>query len=331
MRPNPPPKRKKLNKKFGLTVLILVFFLLWVGQARAEWPENPWLNGRPRPDVLVSAVAFVSPADLQFSRTMAIWKALEKNYRSTNVDFLVVAKGEPLLPFSASMIESLVAEARYDLPVLLDGSSSYAKLWRAYVSPTAYLVLQSGKVISFDPGNFDPALFEKALQKTLKENGVSPLPPRMYVNDGEAKTCGHGRTFMMGERFQKAWGSNSVSLDENWVAKPLWIEKTSNQTGKIEVTVNRSNVAVIAEPLHGGPLKITVTLDNQKIPASNRGRDVSEDKNGDTNFFIKSSRMYEIVSHSTLIKNTNATLTLTTNAKGLKIWSIQTLPFCQDF
>lgn len=174
----PPPKAEteaagvapQKNRCFFL------FFLLSL-KAHAGWPEGPWLNGNPRDTAITSAVAFISPSDLQFLKIMNVWKALEKRYGPLNVDFLLIARGEPLLPFE---VAPLLKDPDYQLSVFLDSSSRYAKLWRAYVSPTVYLVHQNGKVISFDPGNFDPAVFEKALQKCSRNRESSPSHPRIF-------------------------------------------------------------------------------------------------------------------------------------------------------
>lgn len=298
---------------------------------RSAWPDSPWINGAPNANATVTAVAFVSPLDLQLFKVMDVWKRLEKRYRTNNVDFLIVAMAENSLPFSQTMVEATAKEATYNLPILLDPTASYAKQWRAYVSPTINLVLKNGKVTSQDPGNFDPALFEKSLQKILKDNGVAGIPAREFINDGETKTCGHSKTQFLGEEFQKAWTTPFSNFDENWVLKGQWVEKINSNSGHLKILFSKTGLGVIVDSSRPVVSKIFVHLNDRKVPLELRGHDIQEDKNSETFITFKGPRNYELITKSMHLPITTSKITLSTTAPEIKILAIQTIPHCQDF
>lgn len=136
---------------------------------------------------------------------------------------------------------------------------------------------------------------------------------------------------MLGERFQKISSPHTLVLNEEWTGKPLWVEKNSDKTATMKISSGRSSFGLVAEPLQGSPVKINVSLDGAKVPPALRGRDLGEDKSGETFLTVRGARLHEVISHSSNIKNSNSVVTLTVSGKGLKLWSLQTVPFCQDF
>jgi hypothetical protein len=308
---------------------IAFLFFLNVTCNATEWPDSGWLSNKPRSDALLSSVAFVSPVGLEFFQIINAWKRLDKKYHSLGVDFLMVAKNEANLPYSKELINSELQGLAFDLPIYLDDSAQYSKRWRAYVMPTVSLVLKNGKLINFEAGAFDPGLFEKALQKALKENGAVNLPSREFLNEGDSKSCGHAHTIFLSEKFQRAWGSNSVTLEGKWTQRPFWIEKKTNEPFSLESTIQRANVGILAESVSTSPAKIFVTLDGHPLKAELRGRDVQEEKLGKTFLTIKSAKLYEIISHSVSMPHGEMKLKLTTSAKDLILRSLQALPYCQ--
>jgi hypothetical protein len=305
-----------------------LFFVFVSVYSQADWPVAPWLNGAPRPSAIVSAVAFVAPTDIQFVRMASLWKRLDKHYGALGVDFLIIAMKEPELPYSEAMIDETLKPLNYQLPVFLDPNNSYSKLWRAYVSPTVNLVLRNGKVTSFDPGNIDPATFEKTLQRILKENGVTGLPAREFTQEGEAKSCGHSHTAFLGDKYQKAFNPSPLTIDGSLISKPFWAASEQDSPWTMSFTIGRSAVAVLGTSDKNA--KITVTLDGEKIPSDLRGHDVQEDKSGATVVTLHGPRLYEIISHSSRIKESDSKILFTGDDKPAKLWTVQTLPFCQE-
>jgi hypothetical protein len=295
-----------------------------------EWPDTNWINERPKPDALMSAVAFVSPTDLEFYQITALWKRLERKYRPLGVDFLIITKNEAGLPYSTDLVTAELGITNYKSAVYIDEFSNYSKLWKAFISPTVHLVLKSGKLVGFDSNFFDPAIFEKVLQKTLKESGAGPLPPKELLGEGETKTCGHSHTVFLSEKYQESWGSVPLNIEGVWTPKPLWMEKKTSDSFSVETSVTRSNVALVAGSPNGAS-KISVTLDGLALPAEIRGRDIQVDKLGNTFIMVKTTRMYELINHSSNLRASAMKIKMITSAKGITIWSIQTLPFCQTF
>ena len=313
----------------------LVFALLFASLTGAEgkaalWPDAPWLNRLPQANAPVSVVAFVSPYELQFYRIMNIWRRLEKKYGYLQVNFLIVAKGEQDLPMTDEVVRSVLKEYNYTLPVLLDQYSSFSKIWHAYVSPSVSLVLRDGHLTNFDAGNVDPALLEKSLQKALKDIPSTALPPREFNNDSEVKACGHNHTIFVAERFGKAWSPELFSTEGPWVSKPLWIESDGSKKVLLELTSLKGSAGILAEAPQGKTGKFTVTLDGQKIPTNLRGKDVQEDKSGNTFVLIQGLKMYETISHGSNIKDPGQKLTLSTESKGLRLRALETLPTCLE-
>ena len=310
-------------------ILTTTLISLWGPTAKADvWPDGPWINEPSHRTALITAVAFVSAADLQLPRMMHIWHRLEKKYGPLNVDFIIVAKQEPLFPFSQEMVQAMVKEMAYTLPVFVDSGGDFSKLWKAYVSPTVNLVVKDSKVTSFDPGNFDPFVYERVLQKLLKENGVTNLPPKEYPNDIDLKDC-HSKTLLVGSKFQKAWASASPTFDGTWNFDSFWVQKTSDQAAQMDLQVTKSNVGLIDESRRA-QARVNVLLDGQKIPVELRGHDVQEDRLGTTFINVSLPKNYEILAHGGKAKETPSKLTFSTDTSGLKIWAIQLIPGCQD-
>jgi len=304
------------------------FFLSFLF-AVALWPDAPWLNRLPQTNATASAVAFISPYDLQFYRVMNTFRKLEKRYGSTQVNFIIVAMGEQGLPMTDEVVRTVLKEYNYTLPVLLDQYSSYAKSRRAYASPTTNLFFKDGRVSTLDPGNFDPALLEKALQKALKESGGA-LPLREFANDAEFKFCGHTHSIFVGERFGKAWSPETVATEGPWTGHGLWLE--SDGTAKVQAEFNqlKSSLGVLAESTQNKPIRVNVFLDGAKVPNELKGKDIQEDKNGNTFLVVQSLKMYETISHSTRIKDPGLKFTLSTESKGLRLRALETLPTCLE-
>ncbi len=296
--------------------MIKIFFSLLIlagGPVFAAWPDGPWLNGKPTVNAIGYAVAFGSPLDFQFLKIMDVWKNLEKKYKPLGMDFIVIAKQESILPFSETIITHSLLDRGFHLPVFMDFGSNYSNKWRAYVSPTVNIVLKNDKVISFDPGNFDPFTFEKSIQKVLKENGLQHLPARDYNNESEYKNCTSSLTYFMGRTQRFAWGRDPVELDKNWDLKPDWIEKNQTNEASIVIKVKQSAVAVIAEATGGSPAVLKITSEDQKP----------------TSVSVKSLKVYELLSGQDASKETKITIEAT--GKNLKLWALQTLPQCRYY
>jgi len=151
----------------------LLFLLLSLRAQAAPWPDFPWLNRTPQSNAIASVMAFSSPYDLQFYRMMNIWRRLEKKYSGQQINFIIIANAEQGLTGSDEVVRNILKEYNYTSPVLLDLNSNYAKSWKAYVSPSVNLISHDGKVTNFDPGNFDPALFEKKFAEDFKRKQIS--------------------------------------------------------------------------------------------------------------------------------------------------------------
>jgi hypothetical protein len=324
-----PPLLPKLKRNYLVLILLLTSLFGAEGKA-ALWPDAPWLNRLPQANAPVSIVAFVSPYELQFYRTMNIWRRLEKKYGYLQVNFIIVATGEQGLPMTDEVVRSVLKEYDYTLPVLLDQYSSFAKTWHAYVSPTVSLVLRDGHLTNFDAGNLDPATLEKSLQKALKDIPLTALPPREFNNDGEVKNCGHNHTIFVAERFGKAWSPELFSVEGPWVSKPLWIESDGAKKVQLELNSLKSSAGILAEAPQGKTAKFNVLLDGQRVPLNLRGKDIQEDKSGNTFVLIQGLKMYETISHSANLKEPGQKLTLTTESKGLRLRALETLPTCLE-
>jgi hypothetical protein len=320
---------KFLRADFLNISLFLFAVLFSIGAWASNWPEAPWLNSAPQVNATVSAIAFISPYDLQFYRIMNVWKKLDKKYSSFQVNFIVVTKSEQNLNFDDEKMRELLNEYNYSLPVLLDLKASYSKLWRAYVTPTVNLVLKEGKVISFDPGNFDPATLEKSLQKVLKDSGAANLPSREYTNESEAKSCGHPRTLFLGQKFQKVLSVDPIATQKGWTPKPYFLEKSNGPTATMEILSNKNNIGVLAENIGKNPVRINVSLEGSRIPTELRGKDLVEDKVG-TYFLVRSLKMYDVLSHGSHLKEGTQKLTLGTEGKDLEFRAVEIFPSCLE-
>jgi hypothetical protein len=71
-----------------------------------------------------------------------------------------------------------------------------------------------------------------------------------------------------------------------------------------------------------------VTIDGEKIPTEVRGRDI-EEKSGVTYINVRELKMYEAISHSSHLKESQK-LTLSTDSKSLKVRALETLPSCLE-
>lgn len=238
--------------------------------------------------------------------------------------------GEQGLPMTDEVVRSILKEYNYTLPVLLDQYSSFAKTWHAYVSPTVSLVLRDGHLTNFDGGNVDPALLEKSLQKALKDLPLTALPPREFNNEGEFKNCGHNHTIFVAERFGKAWSPELLSIDGPWVSRPLWLESDGSKKVQLELNSLKSSAGILAEAPQGKTARFNILLSGQKIPLNLRGKDVQEDKGGNTFVLIQGLKMYETISHSANIKESGEKLTVSTESKGLRLRALETLPPCLE-
>lgn len=287
-----------------MILYLLINFFLTASCGHASWPEAPWLNGlKPQTGASLYAVAFGSPFDLQFIKILDVWKKLEKKYKEHGAVFLVVMHPENIFPFSETAVSETVLNKNFSLPVYLDNYGSYSKKWRAYVSPTVNLVLKNDKVISFDPGNFDPFNFEKNLQKNLKEAGINKLPPKEYATENEFRGCTHGNTYYLGSKQKSVWGKDPVNFNSGWSEKELWLERSNTPAAQIEIDTKEPLISIIAESTNNQPQQIKI--------------------NGQNTVSIKSVRSYEIFA--------GQKITLETNSKNLKIWAVQTLPSCRNF
>jgi hypothetical protein len=306
--------------------ILLALLILPCISRGASWPETPWLNYVPQTSAVASAVAFISPYDLQFYRTMNIWKRLDKKYGDFQVNFIIVAMAEQGLPYGEEVVRDILKEYNYPLPVLLDLNSTFSKSWHAYISPTIDVSNKEGKITSFDVGGLDAVAFEKSLQRTLKENLVPSLPAREFNNDGDAKNCGHAHTVFVGERFGKAWTPDVLTIQGPWKNKPFWIEGPTSKSGQIELTITKGRVGILAQSEQNA--KITVTVDGDKVPTEVRGRDI-EEKAGQTFINVRDLKMYEVISHSSHLKD-NQRLVFSTESRSLKLRAIETLPSCLE-
>jgi len=320
-------KPKLLNY---LALIFLLTNLLGSEGKGALWPDAPWLNRLPQTNAPASVIAFVSPYELQFYRLMNLWRRLEKRYGNLQVNFIIVAMGEQNLPMTDEVVRSILKEYNYTLPVLLDQYSSYAKSWHAYVSPTVNLISKDGHVTNFEAGNVDPALLEKSIQKSLRETPSIVLPSREYNNDGEVKACGRNHTIFVAERFGKAWSPERFSTEGPWLSRPLWLESDGTKKVQLELNSLKSSMGILAEAQTGKSARFNVMLDGQKVPVDLRGKDIQEDKAGNTFVLIQGLKMYETISHSANIKDPGQKLTLTTESKGLRLRALETLPTCLE-
>lgn len=298
--------------------------------SQGAWPDEPWLNNtRPKATAEVYAVAFGSPFDFQFIKILSVWKRLEKKYKDFGAEFLIVAQPENSLPFSSNIVKLTAAARLFSLPVYIDYGGTYSKKWRAYVTPTIDLVLKNEKVVSFDPGYFDPSSLEKALQKALKEAGAPKLPAKDYT-EADSKNCGHGSTFFLGKKQRSVWGKDPVEISGPWTEKEDYLEKDGPQVGQITVGVKDSNLAIVAESTNNTSQQIKVTIEQGHVPPNAKGADLQESKTSETVINVKDLRLYEVLaSQETSPKNFK--VTLQSPSKNLRIWALQTLPHCRNF
>src|SRR5207244_1409722 len=126
----------------------------------------------------------------------------------------------------------------------------------------------------------------------------------------------------------RAWGSIPFLLSKGWEEKPLWLEKSDTEPASFEHLLSKSSIGLLAQSTTGAPVRLNITLDGERVPNEVRGHDVQEDKSGNSFVIIKNARLYDLISHSSNLKDAPLRLKLTTSSKGLKIWSLQSVPFC---
>ncbi len=294
--------------------MVFLFKLLFIAQgAFAAWPDGPWLNEKPMTSATVYAVAFGSPLDSQYIKVLDVWKNLQKKYRSFGVNFLAIVRPENAFPFSDNLVNLFLKDGHYDFPTFLDSGGSYSKQWRAYVTPTVILVLKDGKVINFDPGNFDPAAYEKSLQKVLKENDFSKLPVKEYTQDVDRHNCPNSQTYFLGKKQSSAWAHDPVVIGSTWAQKDNWIESSATEASVITVTTKTAMSVVASSDSSQILLKITVNDQKSSLVT------------------IRYLKNYEIVSATEALAGKEMKVTVSTNSKKLRLWAIQTLPACRSF
>jgi hypothetical protein len=276
--------------------------------AYALWPDGPWVNSTPPDNPDLSAVVFGSPLDGQFIEVLDSWKILAKKYEPLGISFIAVANAEFGLPYSDSAL-SYLSQLGHTLPILKDAKSLYSKQWRAYASPTIILVQKSGRVVNFDPGNYDWIQFEKSIQKHLKEaKPTVKLPKGEWSGEVEKKNCPPSKTHYLGNKYFGAWSHPPLDINDNWNQSENWISPSGQENKSILKLKFNSLLYVVAES----------TGSSSKLDVKNSDGTLNS-------LTIKGLAAYEIPQ-----KGSAGIDALITNSPQLRIWAIQSLPKCRS-
>lgn len=86
----------------------------------------------------------------------------------------------------------------------------------------------------------------------------------------------------------------------------------------IAINYSARSVNVVVRPTGNNPFPVIVTLDGNPVPAEHRGKDITEDRNGNTVLTIDGPRMYNVIQHP---MQSRAKLRLSANSPNFSLFT----------
>jgi thiol-disulfide isomerase/thioredoxin len=285
-----------------------------------EWLNSPRLTASNLAGKVV-LVNFWTYTCINWLRTVPYVRAWSQKYQQ---DVAVIGVHTPEFPFERNLenVRRSVQQMRIEYPIVID--NDYA-IWRAFNNqywPALYLVDGRGRVRDhhFGEGGYDTS--ERAIQRLLKEAGVSG------VNDGLVSVDGHGfeaaadwsslrspETYVGYDRTQNFASADVAKVDQRrtyrapsrlalneWALAGDWtIGRTATvldkTPGQILYRFHARDVHLVMGPSRSDhPIPFRVTVDGQP-PGAAHGLDVNEGGHGTA----REQRLYQLVRQTTPI------------------------------
>jgi thiol-disulfide isomerase/thioredoxin len=224
--------------------------------------------------------------------------------------------------FSFEKDEKNVARAVHDLgidyPVVLDPDY---KLWHAYANqywPRKYLINKDGYIVYDHIGEGGYAETEMAIQKALKDIGVTDLPP-VPPDEGSAGNICYRTTpetylgYLRGafgntEQFlpdtEEVFADVAEHADDtphlygHWTVKAECVEhsrKLSTANEYLALKYSAFAVNLVMGTSDGRTAVVEIELDGLPLPKDLAGEDVRLEKDGRATVTLKEHRMYRLI------------------------------------
>lgn len=330
-------------------------FLHRLSRVRApEFPGKPtWLQGQAttlkklRGQVVL--IDFWTYSCVNCIRTQAALNRWHKLYADKGLVIIGVHTPEFAFEKDEKNVEQAVADAGITYPVVLD--SEYA-IWNAFANqywPRKYLINKDGYIVYDHIGEGGYAETEMAIQKALKELGVTDLPPVPPDNGAGGAVCyrttpetylgflkgrfGNPQEFLPDteEVFADVpkHEDDTPYLYGHWTVKSEFVQhsrKLSTPNEYIALKYSAFAVNLVMGTSDGRTAVIEVELDGKPLPKDLAGEDVRIQKDGRALVTLKDHRMYRLINASMYHRGT---LKLKTASGNVQLFAF-TFTGCQD-
>jgi thiol-disulfide isomerase/thioredoxin len=284
-----------------------------IGNA-AEWINSPRLT----PSTLsgkVVLVDFWTYTCINWLRTLPYVRAWAQKYQQ---GLIVIGVHTPEFPFEYNIdnVRRAVQQMRIEYPIVIDNDYS---IWRAFENqywPALYLLDARGRVRQHQFGEGEYETSERAIQRLLKETGISGAADGVVSVDGSGFEAAADwanlrspETYLGYERAENFASPDAARRDQPRTYRPasrLALNQWSlvgdwtigrqatvlNKTlGRIQYRFHARDVHLVMGPSRsGGAAPFRVTIDGQP-PGAAHGLDVDEDGNGT----VREQRLYQLV------------------------------------
>jgi len=284
-----------------------------IGNA-AEWINSPRLT----PSTLsgkVVLVDFWTYTCINWLRTLPYVRAWAQKYQQ---GLIVIGVHTPEFPFEYNIdnVRRAVQQMRIEYPVVIDNDYS---IWRAFENqywPALYLLDARGRVRQHQFGEGEYETSERAIQRLLKETGISGAADGVVSVDGSGFEAAADwanlrspETYLGYERAENFASPDAARRDQPRTYRPasrLALNQWSlvgdwtigrqatvlNKTlGRIQYRFHARDVHLVMGPSRsGGAAPFRVTIDGQP-PGAAHGLDVDEDGSGT----VREQRLYQLV------------------------------------
>ena len=280
----------------------------------SEWLNSPRLTASSLAGKVV-LVDFWTYTCINWLRTLPHVRAWAKTYQQ---GFAVIGVHTPEFPFEHNLanVRRAVQQLRVDFPVVIDNDYS---IWRAFENqywPALYLVDGRGRVRHHQFGEGEYPAAERAIQRLLKEAGVSGVndgvvsvegsgfeaaadwtslkSPETYIGYARAENFASPdaakRDQPQSYRAASRLSLNQWSLAGNWtIGRQATV--LNNAPGQITYRFHARDVHLVMGPSRPGiAVRFRLSIDGQP-PAAAHGLDVDQGGNGT----VSEQRLYQLV------------------------------------